>query len=81
VLLFKKMAPNVIDFKNSAQNHMKTFFGGSSEEWSSCTKCGPKFFRTSSSKFGQKSFTPQKFACSYTYGYGLGLGVLVSVSG
>jgi len=32
------------------------------------TKSCPKTFRASLGKFGQKSFAPLKFACSYTYG-------------
>jgi len=29
-----------------------------------------KIFRAILGKFGQKSFAPQTFACSYTYGHG-----------
>jgi len=56
-----KTAPNVL-WKNGVkrvQNHMKTFFGSSSENIR--TKSGPKRVWACLGKFGQKSFPPPKY--------------------
>ena len=41
-----------------------------------CTKSCLKTFLTSLGEFVQKSFAPQKFACSYTCGYELRPGLI-----